>query len=84
MAGRNVSTNGAEVADVMAEGYGEKVCHKKFMPTFSPSPSLSLFCLIFCFLFFFLIILLQEQRAQCQKKKIGPKQELNPGHSGDL
>ncbi len=59
MAGREISTNRAEVADVMAEGYGEKACQRKFMPTFSLSLSLSLFCVIFCFLFFFLIILLR-------------------------
>ncbi len=47
---------------------------------------LSLFCLIFCFLFFFLIILLQTFHGakSTVPKKLCPKQELNPGHSGDL
>jgi hypothetical protein len=34
MAGREMSTNCAEV---MAEGYGKKACHKKLMPTLSLS-----------------------------------------------
>jgi hypothetical protein len=48
MAGRNISTNCAEVADVMAEGYGEKACHKKIHANFF-SLSLSLFSVYFLF-----------------------------------
>jgi hypothetical protein len=51
-------------AEVIAEGYGEKACHKKinanslsFFLSLSLSLSLS-FCLVFCSLFLFLLILL--------------------------
>jgi hypothetical protein len=46
MAGRKISTNCAEVADVMAEDYGKKACHKKFHANFL---SLSLFLPRFLF-----------------------------------
>jgi hypothetical protein len=75
MASQKKSTNRVKVADVMAENYGRKACHKKVIADMSLSLSLSLsFCLIFWlsillsnFLFCFLGLLLQTTKSKRKK-----------------